>query len=812
MHKTLVFLAFFLCSYFAKSSHILGGYFEYKIDSVQQELELHYHLILDSTGIALVRPNTLTVNGPINFTLSNTNAPLVYYPMGDSACSVRAFYEVVFVGTLNLNQAAMRTAGRKNFTVEPECCLVRMQNVDTTNTNFLLQFSIWPSVSLQGNFYYPACNNIGRNPSMLQTAYPDVLNTLDFKLQSMPMGVDSAYHRMLDVLNEVGVPMTYNAGYSGLTPLPDKSEDSLNGNIVYNGVNRVLQAQARAGSYEEGLYLLRFRNQYFRNGNPFIVEDCAPLVYFLSRDTSRSDSLVLEVRQMGQQIAGPRQSQVLQIQAAYQDLIQLDLKAFAQVGDSVFVVEEYNSIDTAIIGLPANVAYGLPTLQSLNPNGGLMGVDTNFMQFSFRAEQANFLYGPKVFRHNLLYRTGTCNGLAGLLQIEISLKDQAFIKEKGIYGDTLLYCPGRSPALEILNPQNGNYWWPGNWLVDSTAQIANLQGAPMGWLYLRGMNGQVQDSIFLKVDNANPILGLQRGSNEDISHSGPVSTGEQVWRVSELIDVQSNQDNFLPILGSGNYSFANFYGSQCPEYSDTLDVPEDLLWASNIGPDKSHTSSVVLDTSTGDRFSCVVGMVGESRQVQTIFLYGFINPDSNTIRYVKLKVTSSGGTKDSAYYRVQDRGYVAMPFNFTVGPGNIATLEITLDSGLVYQYLTGSQISFSRNKLRFSSIRNGQLGGTLVRNNFRLPMGFRFKGEVGLDERLSQRLEVFPNPNSGRMQLHWNSKRPAALEVYNAKGSLVESFLLKEGLNIFHHNLNAGLYHLRIPAHPHVRIEPLLVR
>jgi hypothetical protein len=62
------------------------------------------------------------------------------------------------------------------------------------------------------------------------------------------------------------------------------------------------------------------------------------------------------------------------------------------------------------------------------------------------------------------------------------------------------------------------------------------------------------------------------------------------------------------------------------------------------------------------------------------------------------------------------------------------------------------------------------------------------------------------------MQLHWNSKRPAALEVYNAKGSLVESFLLKEGLNIFHHNLKAGLYHLRMPTHPNVRIDPLLVR
>lgn len=813
MRKTLLLVTFCLLSYGAKSSHVLGAYFEYKIDSVQQELELRYHLMLDSAGISLVNPTTETVNGPISFTLTNINAPIVYYPMGDSACTGRVYYEVVFVGTLDLTQAAMRTPGRKNFSVEAECCLADMQNViDSSNSNFALQFSIWPRVTSQGNYYYPACNTIGRNPPLLQTAYPDIPNTLDFKMRSLPTGVDSNYHRMLDVVNASGTAMTYQAGYSGITPLPDKSEDSLNANLVYDGSNRVLQAQARATSYQEGLYLLRFRNQYFRNGNPFIVEDCTPVVYYVGRDTSRSDSLVVEVQQMGQALGGSRNSQVIQIQAAYQDLIQLDLKAFAQAGDSIIVFDQRSSVDTAALGLPANAQYAMPLVQSLNPNGALFGVDTNLLQFSFRAEQDNFLFGPQSFSYHLLYKSANCNGLVGSLEISISLKNQAFIKERRDLGDTLLYCPGIGTSLAMLNPQTGNYWSPGNWLVDSTAQQSDIQGAPMGWLYLRSASGEVEDSIYLEVDNAKPVLGLQKGSNEAITHSGSVPTGDQVWQVSELIDVYSDTSNYLPFLGSGTYSFTNFYGRDCPEYSDTVEVMEDLLWGSNLGPDQSFTTGVINDTSTNDQFSSVVGMLGESREVQTIFLYGFFNPNPNTIRYVKLKITTGAGVEDSAFYRVQDRGYVAIPVNFTVGPGSIATLELSLDAGLVYQYLTGSANSFTRDQLRFSSMRTGPVGGTLVRTNFRFPMGFRFKGEVGLQEAQLPRLAVFPNPNSGSLQLNWEGESPTLLELYNANGSQVESILLQKGPNTFRHRLKAGMYFLRLPDYPSLSLEPLLVR
>jgi hypothetical protein len=810
MRKLLLLTTFILLTLPSKASHSMGAYFEYKVDSVRQELELRLHVILDSAGIPMIQ-NIFFVYGPVNITLNSTGAPAVYYKIGGVNCSGKTYYEKVFVGTLSLKNPAMQTVGRKNFAADFPCCFTLSANV--FSTSHYLEFSIWPRQLPNDTIYYPEFNNIGRNPAMVQSAYPDIRNYLDFGLTSMPLGTDSVYHKLLNVQSGANTSMPYRTGFSGTNPLPDKSEDSLNGDNIYLPQQRIISARARAGSYNSGLYSLRFRNQYFRSGVPYIVEDCMPIVYYFDRDTNYTDTLMSRVERNGNLLSNTAPAHTINVNASYGENIQLDLSAFAGLGDSIYIISENLNIDTSSFVLPAGTAFALPSLQSLNPGQSFNALDTNKLLWTFQAQLANFFFGPKQYKYKLILSNARCDGFVSVIRVQINLEDQAFIYSLGDSTDSLVYCENLRPALGIINGSTNSYWSPGNWVQDSNAVQTTLASNNLGWLYLRRGNGLVQDSIYILPELPGSNKALQAGTAESIFHNAATTNATQVWEVSNLIKVKPLQNNTLPILGSGSYSFVNDLGvNRCKEYSDTFSIAEDFLWSSNFGADTLYTNGVQEDTSGNDRYAVKLSMPNDARYISKIFYYGFKNPEPNQIKTLKLKVSTSSGYQDSVIYTINSQEYVEFPVNFDLGPGLQAELEVVLDSGLIYQNLSNSQQAFTRNFIGFSDMRMGPVGGNLATSNYRLPLGFRYRGQVGLNETSKPAYEFFPNPAHDKAFLNWDAREEAQLNVYSVTGELERSYTVQKGPNVLDLQLKPGMYYLNFPAYPQVESRVLMVK
>ncbi|GEM_PF-5703403 len=795
-----------------KASHFIGAYFEYKVDSVQQELEVRLHVILDSTGIPMTQTSFL-LQGPVATNLIYDGNPPVYFPIGSINCTGRAYYERVFVGYVNLNATAMQSPGRKIFSADFACCNAPTANVDTNSEQYL-ELSIWPSIDVNGNYYYPEFDNTGRNPLMVQSAYPDIRNYLNFGLSAQPLGRDSSNHRLLDAQRAANTSMTYQSGYSGITPLPDQSEDPRNGAIIYDPQQRMISSQAVAGSYNAGLYLLRFRNQYFRNGAPYIVDDCLPLVYYFDRDTTLTDSLVTQIERNGQSLATPRATQAISINAGYLENIQLDLNAYAGLGDSIFLVASHLSLDTAKLNLPAGTNFNVPSLISLNPAQSLNALDTNKLSLQFQTQRDNFLFGPKQYRYTLNFLNARCDGFAATVTIEINLEDKAFLFAPAATADSLIYCLNTNPALEALNAQSGAYWSPGSWVQDSTAIQTQLSGNNSGWLYLVRADGLRQDSVYLKSESPQGILPLQPGIFETIYHNASATAANQTWMVSNLIEVKPSQKNRLPILGSGTYSYVNDYGlNRCKEYSDTFTVQNKFLWNNSFGVDQASMNGVKKDTSVNEQYAIRLSMPNDARYISKIFFYGFRNLDPSQPKPLKLKLTTSYGYQDSADFVISNQGFVEFPVNFDLGPGLQAELVVTIGAGLEYQYIFYNQAGFTRNTLRFSDMRNGPVGANLAVRNYRLPLGFRYKGQIGLAENEAQpAYDLYPNPSAGKLYLNWYQAAAAEGRIYSTTGQLLKQIKVQKGANVLDLNLKPGLYYLNFPAHPQWEARSIMIK
>lgn len=806
MRKLILLGLLLFVSTSLNASHYLGAYFEYKVDSANQMLEVRLHVLYDSTGI-MGPQNSYQMQGPVSRNLiyygNQVGAPTVYYPIGSNNCSGRAYFERVYVGLLDLTINAMQTPGRKVFSVGLRCCNAPMANVYDSRLH--LELSIWPRIDTNGNYYYPEFDNTGRNPLMVQNAYPDIRNDLNFGLSAQPLGRDSSYHKLLDVQRLANTSKSYKSGYSGITPLPDQSEDPQNGPIIYDPQQRMISSKAVGGSYDPGVYILRFRNQYFRNGVPYFVDDCLPLVYYHGRDSTLTDSLVTHIDRNGQNLASPAASQSITINAGFMENIQVDLSAYAGLGDTIFLVESNLSIDTASLNLPSGTNFNVPSLVSLNPAKTLNALDTNKLRLQFQAHGDNYFFGPRQYTYSLVFSNARCDGFAANVTIEIKLEANPFLAAPGARDDSLFYCLNTNPAVMAINAQSDAYWSPGSLVQDSTAKQTQLSGNFSGWLYLVRANGVRLDSVYLKSESPQAVLPLQPGVLETIYHgTGATNAADQTWLISNLIEVKPIQKNLLPIMGSGTYTFVNDYGlNRCKEYSDTFKVQDKFLWNSNFGVDQTSLNGVRRGTSVNEQFAISLGMPNDARFIRKIFFYGFRNPDPNQPKPIKLKLTTSYGYQDSVRFEVSNQSFVEFPVNFDLGPGLQAELVVTMGAGLEYQYIYYHRADFTRNTLRFSDMRNGRVGSNLVVRNFRLPLGFRYKGQVGLMENhTDQAYDLYPNPSTGLLYLNWYQEAVAEAVIYSNTSQLLRRIKVQKGTNVLDLNLKPGLYYLNFPAHP----------
>ena len=170
------------------------------------------------------------------------------------------------------------------------------------------------------------------------------------------------------------------------------------------------------------------------------------------------------------------------------------------------------------------------------------------------------------------------------------------------------------------------------------------------------------------------------------------------------------------------------------------------------------------------------------------------------------------GFADSATYSITDQEYVEFPVNFDLSSSLEADIEVMLDSGLIYQSLTQNQSAFTRNFIHYSNMRKGPVGGGLMTSNSRLPLGFRYRTEVGLSENtINRTYELFPNPTSSKAYLNWSSRKEAQLDIYSVTGKLERSYTVQKGTNVLDLHLKPGMYYLNFPAYPQVESRVLII-
>ena len=813
MKKKLFILALSLSSFCLSASHYLGGYFEHHVDTVNQLWNISLHIIGNSPGAA-INQNSVTLNGPFSVNLFRVSGQNTLVPYGDPNCSAGDYYEIVFTGSIPLSSSVTSIWNDllpKTWTYTAPCCVPSSENVTSAST-LHLELSIRPQVGNMGQPIFPYIDTRGSHPEMVQNAYPNIRNYNDFGHRSQLIGIDSVSSTLVGVKNTSSTFAPYASGYSGLFPLPDQTEDSLNGAILFFPNQRIISAQARAGSYTPGRYLVNFVTEYFKNQRHYFFDYALAAVYYIGQD-SLADTTYIKAEDASQSYPAQSSNQNLNYTLNYGDFLNLDLKAFAGLGDTIRLIEFKEDYDTAGLSPSVKSSLNLPQLISQNFNGLISAADTNKLRLSFNPNINNFTINASQYTVTLFFSNKFCEGNVASIRVRINLSPENYLTVNQLNLDSVLFCDPQTIALRKVGANSNFYWSPGNWVNDSLAAQTSLTSPASGWLYLIIDGGTRADSLYLKNDSVSTISAPQLGLADDIIVLDSMPSFKQSWTVSSFVEVNSPQEDQIPILGAGTYKINTRYSPLgCLATSGEIEVPEDFLWGTNYGADGYHVDQSIVDTSGSKiNYTCKLEIPGETRFFEKIFFFGFENLNPQVPKEISLKITTNYGYQDSLVALITSEGYLEFPVNFDLAPNLSAILEVELDSGIAYHYLSYNQSGFLRNALRFTELGYTTAGGT-INYGRRIPLGFKYQGTVGLSSPEDLLVQVYPNPSSGEIRIDWPFKENGLAEVYNQQGQKVATIRLKEGKQIGGFNLAAGLYSLVFRSHPHLKSVKLLIK
>lgn len=797
MKKIFLFLALSF-SLSLSASHTLGMYFEHYIDSANQEMTVELHIVLDSAGISFTQ-TSINLNGPLNVSLQRQGPPTPYTPWGTPACVEGRYYEIVFANTFDYSSLLQNSSPSFNFSVSLPCCVAPLENYDGGNNNFI-EFVLKPLISPFGGMkYLPNFDNRGLNPAMVQNAYPGFRNYLDFGFTAPARGADQVISYLDEGREAPNQLAIYPSGYSGFFPLPDVTEDSLNGPIIFDTIQRVISARARAGSYTPGMYFLQFQNDYYRQGSVFLSDETNAFVFFRGQRTPVPDTLTTVIVGGGQNPVLIQDS-LVELSYPYRagQNLSIDLLSFAAPGEQIYTIEARLIEDSSQYNIPPNSNFAWPQFKNRNAGNLPYGLDTGRLEVNFLAQSDNFLIGPQEINVQLSFTNGTCGGKVNVVRLKFIPDPQPIILVDNVMRDSLELCEGLSAQIQAVNSSNGDYWSPGSWTQDSTLSITTLtNNYQSGNLYRRNAQGQKVDSLTLSVYRVDTIYPLQLGLQEDIYMFDGRNSSNQRWLINGLVEVPKYNEDLLPILGAGSYQLESAFGPyECLHQSDTLRIAEDYLWGASFGEDQAYVDQVKTERlDTQARYVARLLMPNDARFFSRIFFYGFRNPNPAEPKTVTMSVATTYGYSKSVSFTITNENHLEFPVDFDLAIGLFAELEVTLPKGLEYQYLDYGQAGFTRNALRMSDFRLA-LGNNpnLSTTSRRLPFGFRYKGSIGLSESEVPNLKIYPNPSHGQLTVEWDGVVERTLELYALSGRLVKKLKLKAGSQVLNLNLRPGVY------------------
>ncbi len=790
----LSLLLFFSTASYTQASHFVASYIDFKVDRASARLDLEYHLFLDSSGISTL-PSVTAYSSSFPWPRSmqlDTVFPFRGY-FGGPICRAGAYYEAVYIKTIYLTAASAASswtqidicpAGDRNYS----------RNLDNTIRPGLCASFQYRSRNTP-NYHYPDIDTRGSGRRTFQNAYADLQNFNDFG-----RGIQTDFDSLNFILNPIWASTSgyaqYNPGYSAITPLPDVSEDTLNGFNQFPIAQGVLFSKAVASSFLEGNYIVGLRTEYIFKKRVCYRDFSSNVVYYHHRDTSKAP-ISLRIETPDSSFFTNQPSTVLNYDLDIDDTLVIDITANGPAGHLIHLLSD--SILDLKQGKTFNSRfdYNFPRLISRNIGGLFTGLDSNRIRFFFAPKAGNLELMRHKNQFGLVFGSDSCGGDVHSVRIQIGLNKKSKIVVGGESLDSLEGCYGQSVSFETLNPPNAIRWRPALAFLDSSAEKGTVISNVDRWYYLENANGDLLDSIYVYFRPNDSVYNLVLDSaNQILVKEDSADAQNQVWKISQLISLPSLKQDTLPILGAGEYQAESFINElDCLHLSDTTAVPFDRKWSANYGgtiPIDSVEYRITQYNPPNFRFR-IKPMAG-GMTLERIYVHGFrvLDPSRND---VEVRVESNNGYSNTTTYLVGEEGYFEIPIPTYLGVNDYVELRFDFKRDMEIQWLHLKTPAYVANNFFFHFHEAQEPGRGFLSSDYTLPIGIKYTSSLSLPETELPLVELYPNPAQTRLVLKVSEAMSTDWGIYNAGGVKVAAgFLNGNKAAIDVSDLKPGVY------------------
>ena len=793
MFRKLLLLLVLCASFSASASHTLGGYLNYEVSNQGRRLDFELHLYrLDNN--TLWYNDFFLIRGPQDIRVNKVDS--VRHLLSDSLCGSNYYWEYIYKGGNSINFHV--PAGGVRYDFQMNCCesaSVNMNDTATTLRHYFYVDIIGREVknASTGTYRFRDISFMGASLNLSANAAADVNTTIDWSIPAIPSQIDSVKYRLAPLYESVGLPRLYKQGYSGLTPLPDQSEDSLNLPNTFNPNNGRFNFRARSISTTPGLYFVAIEYDVYLDSTLMGTVNSISAVELSGGDSTLIQSLRMEAAHPDTNFALMADQQVT-VDLKYGDSLYYELSAYSNLGLKLYAADLIGKPDTT--GMRQNLVQ--PILRKPNGNGAL---DTNTVYLQWNPIPNDYNFRPGVYPLTVRFAGDSC----GSRFIEAHFKVRLIRVPRFSIRDTLQACFGQQVDLRAyftdstyrINPLFGI-----DYLGGTRYQLAALRS---GYIYLEDSLGIRVDSLYLEVGAppANqPIttdFGLYR-----IFFSNPTGTNLQTWTLNKQFKVTGGANDSVEIIGPGYYAGLRYDPiSGCAEPSDTLEVEHDFLWGANYDVNASGAVNLVRTRGVQNAyFIQTISLKQGVREIESIFIQGLnnISPANQNIR-VELE-PSNGSQQASSGVVVQGSSYVRFDHALTLTATDSVELRLRLGPDIELDFIEGDGSPVKVNGLRFSNFRfdDRNVSGPIPTITNRFPIGIRFKGTIGLEElKPEDRLSVFPSPTQDVLNLNGKDLQGKSWTLTSPNGTkLLQGQFESDEATLSIAHLPKGLYLLTV--------------
>ena len=790
----------------AEASHVVSGFFNYRVSSDSLFIELHIISDGDMSSPPGAYPGGHTpLSGPINLDLDYQPSRILFYTYNDTDCVGSLNYEQhVYTGALSLDTLSPVSQG---YTFNYNLVWIK-DGINLPSTVIDLSFTIFPKLDSNGVLDWHPHSNFGVIENSLYEAFGNTRNKIQILEGCNATGVDSSSSQLVPPISPSG--LNYTQGFSGNQPLPDTSEGFSNGLVTYNSKSNSLEFGANNGFYVPGTYVIGIDHQLSSQGQVVSSQHFNGRVILNDINTNLAKPTIT-LSTPDTSFQGNPDSTVLNYDLYLGEQLSVDITANSNIQKPLILLDSVLA-NQCYFSTGAN--FNKPSLTNLNSNGLFTTLDSNKINFSWNPLSDNFKQEFGDYEFAFRFVLDSCEASPSLCLIKVRLREPAHINAFNKPVDTIKNCGALAALIQgKYNYNDSLHWSPGTWVVDSTNRNTQLITGNYGWLYLKDTLNRKLDSVYLDQSSLSINATLNLLGNYVVLNTNAPAGGTQTWTLSNAINLRSNSKDSLPILGSGSYSLNILANStHCSISSDTLTQNPGPIYNANLSSGRfnkmAQDQKVVIKGSEDLSFSQRLTMPQGIRKVDELYLFGFRAIDTSIAMNLELEIITNQGSIPISV-PINNREYLQIPLGqdaFILDSLNEATILFKTLDNMELQMIQSSDLSITNDSLYYSEFKEHYIDSSGTNQSrttdLRFPLGIKMDPSVGLQEETfaDLNIDLYPIPSKGRLELSSdNDLSDQAYWIYNLSGqTLMEGKLdgKRHSWNLNH--LSPGVYFLKI--------------